>query len=66
MPQERKVYAADSPTTLLTSANHGIWAETLAIIKKSDFYPFVTYVEGYGYKSYDAIIIKKDDEGLNE
>ena len=62
----KKVYAADNPTTLLTLANNGRWAETLAIIKKdTDFYPFCTYEEGFGYKSYDAIIIKKDEEENN-
>ena len=62
----KQVYGENSLTTLLTLANHGIWDETLAVIKKdSDFYPFCTYVEGYGYKRYDAIIIKKDEEENN-
>ena len=60
----KKVYAADSPSSLLSLANLGNpeWCETLAFINKdADFRPFVTYVEGFGYKHYDAIIIKKDD-----
>ena len=61
----KKVYGADCPTDLLFLANHGnpdLWCETLAFINKdADFRPFVTYVEGFGYKHYDTIIIKKDD-----
>ena len=62
----KQVYASDNPTNLLLLANHGnpdLWCETLAFINKdADFRPFVTYVEGFGYKHYDAIIIKKDDD----
>ena len=61
----KQVFGADSPTTLLTLANNGnpdLWCETLAFINKdADSRPFATYVEGFGYKHYDAIIIKKDD-----
>ena len=64
----KKVYAADSPSSLLSLANLGNpeWCETLARIHKdADFRPFSTYVEGpwnNGYRHYDAIIIKKDDD----
>ena len=62
----KQVFGADSPTDLLFLANHGnpdLWCETLAFINKdADFRPFVTYVEGFGYRHYDAIIIKKDDQ----
>ena len=61
----KQVFGANSPTDLLFLANHGnpdLWCETLAFINTdADFRPFVTYVEGFGYKHYDAIIIKKDD-----
>lgn len=58
----KKVYGANCPTDLLILANHGIWAETLVVIKKDvDFYPFSTYEEGFGYRYYDAIIIKKEE-----
>ena len=61
----KQVFGADSPTDLLFLANHGnpdLWCETLAFINKdADFRPFGTYVEGFGYKHHDAIIIKKDD-----
>ena len=61
----KQVYGADCPTNLLSLANHGnpdLWCETLAIINKNaDSRPFVTKVEGIGYKHYDAIIIKKED-----
>lgn len=64
----KKVYAADSPSSLLSLANLGNpeWCETLARIQKDvDFRPFSTYVEGpwfTGYNHYDVIIIKKDDD----
>ena len=61
----KQVFGADSPTDLLFLANHGntdLWCETLAFINKgADFRPFVTCVEGFGCKHYDAIIIKKDE-----
>lgn len=61
----KKVYASDNPTNLLLLANHGnpdLWCETLAVIKKdTDSRPFATFVDGFGYKHYDAIIIKKED-----
>ena len=61
----KKVYASDNPTNLLLLANHGnpdLFCETLAVIKKdADSRPFATFVDGFGYKHYDAIIIKKDD-----
>ena len=60
-----KVYASDNPTNLLRLANHGnpdLWCKTLAIIKKDvDYFPFATFVEDFGYKHYDAIILKKDE-----
>ena len=67
----KKVYAADSPSSLLSLANLGNpeWCETLARIHKdADKRPFSTYVEGpwfTGYKHYDVIIIKKDEEENN-
>ena len=61
----KQVYGADCPTHLLSLANYGnpdLWCETLDIIHKDDdSRPFVTKVEGFGYKYYDAIIIKKED-----
>ena len=60
----KKVYAADSPSSLLSLANLGNpeWCETLAIINKdADSRPFVTKVEGNEHKHYDAIIIKKEE-----
>ena len=68
----KKVYAADSPSSLLSLANLGNpeWCETLAIIHKdADKRPFSTYFEGpwnTGYKHYDVIIIKKEEEDSNE
>ena len=67
----KKVYAADSPSSLLSLANLGNpeWCETLARINKdADKRPFSTYVEGpwfTGYNHYDVIIIKKDEEENN-
>ena len=67
----KKVYAADSPSSLLSLANLGNpeWCETLARIHKdADKRPFSTYVEGpwfTGYNHYDVIIIKKDEEENN-
>ena len=64
----KKVYAADSPSSLLSLANLGNpeWCETLARIHKDDDKrPFSTYVEGpwfTGYNHYDVIIIKKEDK----
>lgn len=58
----KEVYAANIPTNLLSLARSGLWTETLAVIKEDvDSCPFATFVEGFGYKHYDAIIIKKDD-----
>ena len=68
----KKVYAADSPSSLLSLANLGNpeWCETLARIHKDDDKrPFSTYVEGpwfTGYNHYDVIIIKKEEEDSNE
>ena len=64
---EKKVYAADSPTDLLTLANYGnpdIFCETLVgIHKHADFRPFETKFEDTNrHKHYGAIIIKKDDD----
>ncbi len=66
----KKVYAADSPSSLLSSTSDDMWChETLAKIHKDvDFRPFSTYVEGpwfTGYNHYDLIIIKKDEEDNN-
>ena len=66
----KKVYAADSPSSLLSLASDDMWChETLAKIHKDvDFRPFSTYVEGpwfTGYNHYDLIIIKKDEEKNN-
>lgn len=65
----KKVFGGNNPTDLLFLANHGnpdLWCETLAIVRKDgEKRPFSTYVEGpwnTGYKHYDAIIIKKDDD----
>lgn len=65
----KKVYVADCLTDLLYLANYGnpdLWCETLAIIHKdANSRPFSTYVEdprNDGYRHYDAIIIKKDDD----
>ena len=67
----KKVYAADSPSSLLSLASDDMWChETLAKIHKDvDFRPFSTYVEGpwfTGYNHYDVIIIKKEEEDSNE
>ena len=68
----KKVYAADSPSSLLSLANLGNpeWCETLTkIYEDVDFRPFSTYVEGpwfTGYNHYDVIIIKKEEEDSNE
>ena len=68
-----KVFVGNNPTDLLSLANHGnsdLWCETLAIIRKNgEKRPFSTYVEGpwfTGYRHYDAIIIKKDEEENND
>ena len=67
----KKVYAADSPSSLLSLANLGNpeWCETLARIHNdADKRPFSTYVEGpwfTGYNHYDLIIIEKDEEDNN-
>ena len=66
----KKVYAADSPSSLLSLASDDMWChETLAKIHKDvDFRPFSTYVEGpwfTGYNHYDVIIIKKKEEENN-
>lgn len=62
----KKVYASNDPTFLLTLANYGnpdLWCETLAVVNKdADSRPFSTYEEVFGYKHYDALIIKKDDD----
>ena len=63
----KKVYAADSPSSLLSLASDDMWChETLAKIHKdADSRPFSTYVEGpwfTGYNHYDVIIIKKEDK----
>ena len=62
----KKVYASNNLTDLIALAKYGnpdLWCETLAIVNKdADSHPFVTKVEGVGYKYYDAIIIKKEEE----
>ena len=65
----KKVYGADCLTDLLLLANHGnpdVFCGTLAIIHKdANSRPFSIYVGGPwndGYRHYDAIIIKKDDD----
>ena len=62
----KQVYVADCPTHLLLLANNSnpdLFCETLAIINKdSDSRPFVTKVDGIGYKHYDAIILKEEDK----
>lgn len=58
----KKVYASDNPTNILQLARSCMWLRTLvAINKDADSKPFVTYVEGIGYKHYDAIILKKEE-----
>lgn len=58
----KKVYASDNPTNLLLLAMNCMWDMTLvAVNKDADSRPFVTKVEGLGYKHYDAIILKKDE-----
>ena len=66
----KKVYGGNNPTRLLSLANNGapdLWCETLAIVREDgEKRPFTTYVESpwynTGYKHYDIIIVKKDDD----
>ena len=65
----KKVFGGNNPTDLLFLANEcdpDLYCETLAIVRKDgEKRPFSTYVEdpwNTGYKHYDAIIIKKDEE----
>ena len=62
----KKVFGENSLTNLLFLANEcnpDLYCETLAFIKKNaDSCPFSTYMDGnWGYKHYDAIIIKKEE-----
>ena len=66
----KKVYGGNNPTELLSRANIGdpdLFCETLAIVRKDgEKRPFSTYIESpwynTGYRHYDIIIVKKDDD----
>ena len=66
----KKVYGGYRPTELLFRANEGdpdLFCETRAIVRKEgEKRPVSTYIESpwynTGYKHYDIIIVKKDED----